>query len=100
MSENAQISGRQLAAARVLAGLSQTELATRAQVSVPTLRRMEASEGAAAGLRNNVSAVQRALETAGVIFVAENGEGPGVRLKKDRRAGSIAAEDLNASNDE
>lgn len=43
---------------------------------------MEASEGPVAGMQNNIDAVIRALESAGVIFVAENGEGPGVRLRK------------------
>lgn len=82
MSESYQISGRQIAAGRALARLEQAELAKAANISVPTLRRMEASEGPAAGLANNVAAVCRALEAAGVIFVAENGEGPGVRLRK------------------
>ncbi|WP_400769382.1 transcriptional regulator [Methylosinus sporium] len=82
MSEINQISGRQIAAGRALARLEQAELAKAANISVPTLRRMEASEGPAAGLANNVAAVCRALEAAGVIFVAENGEGPGVRLRK------------------
>jgi len=31
-----------------------------------------------------LAAVQRALEAAGAIFVAENGKGPGVRLRKER----------------
>jgi hypothetical protein len=31
---------------------------------------------------NNVAAIRAALESAGVIFVEENGEGPGVRLRK------------------
>ena len=31
-----------------------------------------------------VAQVVRTLETAGVIFMEENGEGPGVRLRKDR----------------
>ena len=31
-----------------------------------------------------VAAIQRALESAGVIFVEENGEGPGVRLRKGK----------------
>jgi len=84
MSENYQISGRQIAAARALIGMGQQQLADAASVSAPTLRRMEASEGAASGLVNNVAAVRRALEAAGVIFVDENGEGPGVRLKKQR----------------
>ncbi|RWB94624.1 MAG: transcriptional regulator [Mesorhizobium sp.] len=82
MSGTDQISGRQIAAARALAGIAQSELAASASISVPTLRRMEASEGAASGLANNVAAVRRALEAAGVIFVDENGEGPGVRLRK------------------
>ncbi|MER8581728.1 transcriptional regulator [Mesorhizobium sp. M1423] len=84
MSGNDQISGRQIAAARALAGIGQSDLAAAASISVPTLRRMEASEGAASGLANNVAAVRRALEAAGVIFVDENGEGPGVRLRKGR----------------
>ena len=31
---------------------------------------------------NNLAAIKSALESAGVIFVDENGEGPGVRLRK------------------
>ena len=30
----------------------------------------------------NADAIQRALEAAGVVFVEENGHGPGVRLRK------------------
>ncbi|TIO37221.1 transcriptional regulator [Mesorhizobium sp.] len=82
MSDSNHISGRQIAAARALAGIAQADLAASASISVPTLRRMEASEGTASGLPNNVAAVRRALESAGVIFVDENGEGPGVRLRK------------------
>nr|WP_276556773.1 transcriptional regulator [Rhodoblastus acidophilus] len=63
--------------------MEQAELAKAANISVPTLRRMEASPGAALGMANNVAAVRSALETAGAIFIAGNGEGPGVRLKKD-----------------
>jgi hypothetical protein len=29
--------------------------------------------------------IQAALEAAGVVFVEQNGEGPGVRLRKTRR---------------
>jgi hypothetical protein len=35
-------------------------------------------------MRNNIEAMQRALEEAGMIFVPENGEGPGVRMRKVR----------------
>jgi hypothetical protein len=74
--------GRQLAAARTLLGLSQGELAEKSAISVATLKRMEGSAGPAIGMPNNVAALRRALEDAGVIFVEENGAGPGVRLKK------------------
>ena len=61
--------------------MSQADLATKARVSVATLRRMESTEGPASGFANNLIAVRFALEVAGVIFIAENGAGPGVRLK-------------------
>jgi hypothetical protein len=69
MSEKYHVTGRQIAAARTLAGINQDELADRTNISVPTLRRMEASAGGAAGLPNNV----------GVEFT--NGGQPGVRMK-------------------
>lgn len=80
-----QISGRQIAAARVLIGLAPGELARRAKISTPTLIRMEASHGEAVGLIDNIVAVRAALEKAGVEFIAENGGGPGVRLRKARK---------------
>ncbi|WP_152046877.1 transcriptional regulator [Aureimonas psammosilenae] len=86
MSDKYHATGRQIAAGRTLAGIAQAELALSASISVPTLRRMEASEGPANGMANNVAAVMRALEAAGVIFIAENGDGPGVRLRKDPAA--------------
>ena len=84
MSQSSQKvpTGRQIAAARTLLGLTQSDLALRSAISVPTLKRMEGSDGAASGMTNNVAAVCAALESAGVIFVAENGDGPGVRLRK------------------
>ncbi|MCO5132456.1 MAG: hypothetical protein M9932_18195 [Xanthobacteraceae bacterium] len=51
-------------------------------LSVPTLKRMEASEGPVTGMQSNLDAVISALESAGVEFTAENGGGPGVRLRK------------------
>jgi len=75
--------GRQLAAARTLLGLTQADVAARSNLSVPTLKRMEASEGPVAGMQNNIDAVIRALEGAGVIFLGDGDTkegGPGVRL--------------------
>ena len=81
MSDFNQISGRQIAAARALLGLGQVELATLASISAPTLRRMEAAEGPLTGMKNNIAAVISALESAGVLFIDANGNGPGVRLR-------------------
>ncbi|MET3661145.1 hypothetical protein ABID44_001465 [Aquamicrobium ahrensii] len=81
MSEADQVSGRQIAAGRVLAGVGQDRLAKLANISVTTLRRMESSEGPASGLLNNVRAVKAALENLGIRFIPENGGGVGVRLK-------------------
>jgi hypothetical protein len=69
------ITGRQIAAGRALSGLDQKTLADAARISVPTLRRMEASDGAASGFPNNVDAVRRALEAIGVQFTNETGYG-------------------------
>lgn len=88
MSEINQITGRQLAAARALTGLGQTDLAALANISAPTLRRMEASEGPVTGMANNIAAVVRVLYDQGVLFLdgPYSGEGgPGVRLR-DRQA--------------
>jgi transcriptional regulator with XRE-family HTH domain len=82
VSENDHLSGRQIAAARTLLGLGQAELAAAAKISVPTLRRMESSVGAATGYANNLAAVRQALEAAGVEFT--NGDQAGVRLRKER----------------
>ncbi len=98
-----KITGRQIAAARALARVEQAGLAKAANISVPTLRRMEASEGPALGMANNVAAVRTALESAGVIFVDENGEGHGVRLRKAAMGATpatIPVKDLNASSEE
>jgi len=35
---------------------------------------------------STVAALKRALEVAGVEFIAENGGGPGVRLRKPQRS--------------
>ncbi|MBB4272825.1 transcriptional regulator [Rhizobium mongolense] len=75
------ITGRQISAARALLGKTQTEIAGFANISVPTLKRMEGSEGVAAGAKNNVLAVKAALEAEGIIFIDANGNGPGVRLR-------------------
>jgi DNA-binding transcriptional regulator YiaG len=70
----------QCRAARGLVDMRQSDLAEAARVGLSTVKNFEA--GRSAPVTNNLTALRTALETAGVIFVEENGEGPGVRLRK------------------
>jgi transcriptional regulator with XRE-family HTH domain len=68
--------------ARAALGLGVRDLASRAKVSPDTVARLERGEE----LKDRtVEAIRSALEVAGVIFVEENGDGPGVRLRKRRK---------------
>lgn len=61
-------------------GMTQAELAAAAGMSTTALNNIE--RGAADPKASTLVAIQKALEAAGVVFVAENGHGPGVRLRK------------------
>lgn len=76
--------GRQVAAARALLGLTQAELAARSNISIPTLKRMEASNGTIPGLANNAVAVLSALRSAGIQFLnaGDTADGVGVVLRR------------------
>jgi predicted transcriptional regulator len=82
------LTGEQIQAARVLARLKQPELAKAAAVSVDTIKRLEGMRGTVNAQLSTVTAIRKALEAAGVIFIDENGEGPGVRLRKLARTES------------
>jgi transcriptional regulator with XRE-family HTH domain len=79
------ISAAQLRAARALLGLDQRELAGRAGLSVPTIQRMEASDGVIRGNVDSLVKLIEALDRAGIELIAEGaasqGSGRGVRLK-------------------
>ncbi len=76
------ISAEQCRAARALLNWSQQELADRAGVGIVTLRQLEA--GVNEPRRATLEVVKRALESAGVSFIDENGAGAGVRLTKPK----------------
>jgi predicted transcriptional regulator len=80
-----KVSIRQLKAARSLVGWSQEELAYAAQVSLPTIKRLEAADGVLGGRETTAQKIRIALERAGIEFIDENGGGPGVRLRKRQR---------------
>ncbi len=69
-------------AARGLLDWSQSDLAARSNLSESTIRDFE--KGRRVPAINNLAAIRHALESAGVEFIAENGGGPGVRLRKSR----------------
>jgi transcriptional regulator with XRE-family HTH domain len=64
--------------ARVALGLGVRDLAKISGVSTDTISRLEAGEELKPG---TVTAIRAALEAAGVVFIAENGGGAGVRLR-------------------
>jgi transcriptional regulator with XRE-family HTH domain len=70
-------------AARSLLGWTQPDLAKAAKVGVNTIRNFEAAK--AQPMTNNLRAIQEALEAAGIVFIAENGGGVGVRMQRRKR---------------
>jgi transcriptional regulator with XRE-family HTH domain len=77
-----KVSTEQVKAARALLRWSQSDLAKACQISIPTIKRLEANAGELGGMPATITAIQTALEVAGVEFIAENGGGAGVRLRK------------------
>jgi predicted transcriptional regulator len=79
------INPAQMRAARALLGIDQRRLAELAGVSLPTIQRMEASEGNVRGVIDTLTKVVEALDRAGVELIgneqASHGRGRGVRLK-------------------
>ena len=84
-SEDPLITAAQMRAARALAGIDQKTLAERAGVSLPTIQRMEASDGQVRGVVDTLVKVIQALEQSGVELIGEDQAsqrgGRGVRLK-------------------
>jgi transcriptional regulator with XRE-family HTH domain len=80
----------QLRAARALLGMDQRQLADAAGVSLPTVQRMEASDGQVRGNVDTLVKVIECLDRAGLELIAEGAASPnggrGVRLKADSSA--------------
>ena len=84
------ITAPQLRAARALLGIDQRSLAERSGLSLPTIQRMEASDGQVRGTVDSLVKVVQALEAAGIELLGEGAPsragGRGVRLNS--RAGT------------
>lgn len=76
------ISSEQIRAARALLRWEQRDLAEASKVSLPSVKRLEGQPGTLAAQVRTVEALRSALEAAGVEFIAENGGGAGVRMRK------------------
>jgi transcriptional regulator with XRE-family HTH domain len=80
------VTAGQLRASRALLGIDQRQLAEVAGLSLPTIQRMEASEGVIRGNVDSLMKLVAAFDALGVELIADNaasqGGGRGVRLKR------------------
>ena len=76
------LSSELIRAARALLRWEQRDLASVSSVSLPTIKRLESKPGIMVAHLSTVAALRKALESAGIEFIDENGGGPGVRLRK------------------
>lgn len=71
----------QCRAARAMVAMSQDDLASATGIAKRTIAGFEM--GQSSPYARTIAALRAALEAAGVEFIAENGGGAGVRLRKD-----------------
>ena len=85
------ITSAQMRAARAMLGIDQRTLAGLSGLSLPTIQRMEASEGVVRGNVDSLMKLVAALDAAGIELIAETAisgvGGRGVRLKASSRRG-------------
>jgi transcriptional regulator with XRE-family HTH domain len=79
------ITAAQMRAARALLGIDQRELARRSGLSLPTIQRMEASDGVIRGNVDSLMKLVEALAANGIELIGEGATssrgGRGLRLK-------------------
>jgi ribosome-binding protein aMBF1 (putative translation factor) len=78
-AEPLQITPVQVRMARAALGWSVRELGEKVGVTASTVRRIENGSGVK---QSTIAAIRSALESAGVEFIAEHGEGIGVKFRK------------------
>ena len=65
---------------RAALGWSISKLSERSSVSVSTVKRLESEEGFKKVTEANLRLIRETLEAAGIEFIGDAGDGPGVRL--------------------
>jgi transcriptional regulator with XRE-family HTH domain len=87
------ITAGQMRAARALLGIDQRQLAELSGISLPTIQRMEASEGTVRGVIDSLTKVIEAFDRAGVVLIGDGAAstdgGRGVRLRQARPPGQF-----------
>jgi transcriptional regulator with XRE-family HTH domain len=97
------ITAAQMRAARALLGIDQRQLAEITGLSVPTIQRMEASDGVVRGNVDSLMKLIAGLESAGIVLINEgavsSAGGRGVRLR-DGFSPVLMASDARTSTNE
>ncbi len=75
------ITAEQIRAARALLRWSARDLADRSGIGFRTIQRFESESGIPGSRSKNLMTIRKVLEDAGVVFIDQNGGGPGVRLR-------------------
>src|SRR6266576_4725624 len=95
------ITGAQMRAARALLGIDQRQLAQRSGLSLPTVQRMESSDGVVRGNVDSLMKLVEALSAAGIELIGDgamsHGGGRGVRLRDMSATRTIMADIAPAS---
>jgi transcriptional regulator with XRE-family HTH domain len=97
------ITAPQLRAARALLGIDQLTLARRSSLSLPTIQRMETSDGLIRGNVDSLVKVVQALEDMGIELIGEGSTstvgGRGVRLRERSVRTTVREQKMGASHE-
>ena len=74
------VTSEQIKMARAALGWSVEKLANESAVGVRTIHRIEAQNGIPNATAGNLKLLRETLQAAGIEFIGDAGEGPGVRL--------------------
>jgi transcriptional regulator with XRE-family HTH domain len=94
--DTVQMTPVQMRMARAALSWGVRELAEKAGVTANTVTRIENGSDAK---QSTIATLRAALESAGVEFIAENGGGPGVRLKKTAKGVEEISQEIDALED-